>query len=74
MAKSKLNFIASVESGRIADMEVIAKNLAALGCHIDNVLPFSGIIVGSTSSVSSLNDLMIEGVKHIEPDRDVKSL
>ena len=73
MNKSGINFIASVSEDRIADIEVIARSLKDLGCVINNVLSFSGVITGITSSEISLNDLKIDGIKNVEPDRNVKA-
>jgi hypothetical protein len=66
-----LNFIASVKEERIGDIDIIARNLEVLGCTIDNVLSFSGIITGIASPGLSLSDLKIDGIKHIEPDRRI---
>ena len=74
MKNLKINFIASVNEDRIDDIEVIAKRLKDLGCIIDNVLSFSGVITGSTSSNITLKDLKIDGIKNIEPDRQVKAI
>ena len=74
MKNLKINFIASVNEDRIDDIDAIAKRLKDLGCIIDNVLSFSGVITGSTSSNISLTDLKIDGIKNVEPDRQVKAI
>lgn len=74
MKSAKINFIASVNEDSIGDIGDIAKKLKSLGCTINNILSFSGIITGSTTSIDSLDDLKIDGIKNIEPDRDVKAL
>ena len=74
MKNQKVNFIASVNDDRIDDMEAIAKKLQDLGCTIDNILSFTGVITGSTVSGISLIDLKIDGIKNIEPDRNVKAI
>lgn len=69
----KLRFIASVTDERIGDIQHIAHNLTELGCTIENVLPFSGIITGITDApLVKLQDLKIDGIKTVEPDRDVE--
>jgi hypothetical protein len=74
MKELKINFIASVNEDRIKDVEAIAKELQELGCTIDNILSFTGVITGSTTSGISINDLKIDGIKNIEPDRNVKAI
>jgi len=74
MATSKINFIASVNDDSIDDIKAIAKKLKSLGCSIDNILTFSGVITGSTASNISLDDLKIDGIKNVEPDRKVKAI
>ena len=74
MDSPKMNFIASVNEDRINDIEAIAGRLRNLGCTIDNILSFSGVITGSASSTISLNDLKIDGIKNVEADRKVKAI
>ena len=74
MESSKIQFIASVDENSIDGIEEIAKRLKQLGCSIDNVLSFSGVITGSTASNISLDDLKIEGIKNVEADRKVKAI
>jgi hypothetical protein len=74
MKNPKISFIASVNEDRIGDIEAIAKSLKDLGCIIDNVLSFSGVITGRTSSGISLNDLKIDGIRNVEPDKKVKAI
>lgn len=74
MEGSKINFIASVNEDSIDNIRAIAKKLKRLGCTIDNILTFSGVITGSTDSNISLNELKIDGIKHVELDRKVKSI
>ena len=74
MNNLKVNFIASVNEDRIKDVDAIAKELQNLGCTIDNILSFSGVITGSAAAGISLNDLKIEGIKNVEPDRKVKAI
>jgi hypothetical protein len=71
MKNPKINFIASVNNDRIGDIEAIARSLKNLGCTINNVLSLSGVITGSASSEISLNDLKIDGIKNVEPERKV---
>jgi hypothetical protein len=74
MKNSKINFIASVSDDRIGDIEAIAKSLKKLGCTINNVLSLSGVITGSTSSEISLTDLKIDGIRNVEPDKNLQAL
>jgi hypothetical protein len=72
--KDKFNFIASVNDDRLDDIESIVRSLKELGCNIDNVLKFSGIITGTTASEMSLTELKIDGIKNVEPERIVKTI
>ena len=45
-----------------------------LTCGFDNILSFSGVITGSAAAGISLNDLKIEGIKNVEPGREVKAI
>lgn len=74
MASSKINFIASVNDERIGDTKVIADQLKQLGCRIDQVLTFSGIITGSTTTNVSIDKLKIDGIKNVELDRTVRAI
>jgi len=74
MNNLKINFIASVNDDSIDDIKSIAKKLKSLGCNIESILAFSGVITGSTPSNISLSDLKIDGIKNIEPDRKVKAI
>jgi len=69
----KVNFIASVKEDRISDIAVIARNLEGLGCTIENILTFSGVITGSVTPGTSLTGLKIDGIKNIEHDRQIKA-
>ena len=73
MKNPKINFIASVCDDRIGDIEAIASSLKKLGCTINNVLSLSGVITGSTSAEVSLSDLKIDGIRNVEPDRNVNA-
>lgn len=74
MKSAKINFIASVDEDSIDEIKLIAKKLKSLGCSINHILTFSGIITGSTTSNISIDDLKIDGIKSIELDRAVKAL
>jgi hypothetical protein len=74
MKSETLHFIASVNDDRVKDIKTIAANLQKLGCHIDSVLSFSGIITGSTVTALSLNQLKIDGIKHVEKSREVRAI
>lgn len=74
MKNQKINFIASVSEDRIEDIEAIAKKLRDLGCEINNVLSFSGVITGSSPSEIPLKDLKIDGIRDVEPDRKIKTI
>lgn len=69
----EINFIASVSDDRIGEIDAIARNLKKLGCRINHVLTLSGVITGSTSQGISLNDLKIDGIKNVEPDRIINA-
>jgi DUF4097 and DUF4098 domain-containing protein YvlB len=74
MEHQKINFIASVEDNQQHEIHSIAKKMEEKGCQINNVLSLTGIITGSTTTCKSLEELKIEGVKHIEEDRTVRAL
>lgn len=74
MAGTKINFIASVKDENVQDIEAIVRDLRSMGCNIDNVLSFTGIITGSASTKITLDDLKIKGIKSIELDRAVKAV
>lgn len=71
MKKSRKYFIAAVDGDRLEDIESIAGRLKALGCEIHSILSLSGIISGSTGSDLPLDDLKVDGIRNIEPDRKI---
>jgi hypothetical protein len=74
MAKHPTKFIASIEEKEIANIQDIARALEGKGCKITNILSFTGVICGETErDESSLQDLKIKGIKHIEEDGEVKA-
>ena len=74
MAKHPTKFIASIEKDEIGNIQKIAQTLESKGCKITNVLSFTGVICGETDGdESSLQDLKVKGIKHIEEDGDVKA-
>lgn len=75
MEKSPKNFIASVEENHARQIDEIARQLEAKGCKITSILTTLGIITGcSSGEESNLEELKIQGIKHIEEDRPVKAL
>lgn len=74
MKGERLHFIASVEEDRVKDIQAIAGNLEKMGCAIENVFSFSGIITGSTEKKLSLQQLKIDGIKHVEKAREVRAI
>lgn len=72
MPNQPINFIASVEPSERFQIQVIAGKLRDKGCQITNVLKLTGIITGCSSGTeSSLEDLKINGIRHIEEDGEV---
>lgn len=69
--KNKIKFIASVKEDSIGNIQAIANNFKKLGCTVQDILTYSGIITGNAKSGVSLNDLKIEGIKNVELDRKV---
>lgn len=69
-----LHFIASVEEDRVNEIQAIAGNLEKMGCTIENIFSFSGIITGSTDKPLTLQQLKIDGIKHVEKAREVRAL
>lgn len=75
MKNQPKNFIASVEDDQVSQINLIAAMLEKKGCQITQVLILSGIISGcSSGKESSLQELKIKGIKHIEEDRDVRAI
>lgn len=71
----KRYFIASVERGSVPQIEQIARNLQDKGCTIHRILKLSGIISGcSSGKEKDLQELKIQGIRHIEEDRQVRAL
>lgn len=71
----KRYFIASVERGSVPQIEQIAKSLQDRGCTIRRILKLSGIISGcSSGKEKDLQELKIQGIRHIEEDRQVRAL
>ena len=68
-----IHFIASIEEDKRNDIQSLAKQLEGRGCHIHTVLTFSGIITGSVEDSASLDNLQVDGIKHIEIDREIKT-
>ncbi len=73
METDKLNFIASVEEDRIGDINKIAERLKSRGCSIENIFTFSGVITGSVSPETPLSRLKVDGIRNIEPDRNIET-
>ena len=69
MKTVRINFIASVNDEFVGDVNLIIEKLKKLGCEINNVLQFSGIITGTIPSNIQLNEIKIDGIKNIELDR-----
>ncbi|WP_375585779.1 hypothetical protein [Cyclobacterium xiamenense] len=71
----KRNFIASIEPGLESEIERIAKGLQEKGCTIHRILKLSGVISGcSSGKEKNLQELKINGIRHIEEDRQVRAL
>ncbi|MFO7826618.1 MAG: hypothetical protein R6V72_21980 [Cyclobacterium sp.] len=71
----KRNFIASIERGSESQIEQIAKDLQDRGCTIHRILKLAGIISGcSSGKEKDLQELKIQGIRHIEEDRQVRAL
>ncbi len=74
MKKDKINFIASVEPERISNIQAIADALKNRGALIKNILPSSGVISGSVASDLPFSQLKVDGIRNIEPDRNIDAL
>lgn len=68
-----IHFIASIEEARLSEIQSLAKQLEGKGCHIHTVLTFAGIITGSVEDSVSLDILKMDGIKHVEIDKKVKT-
>lgn len=74
MANDSIKFIASVEEEEIKNIQKIAEKLREKGCKINHVLSFTGVITGETSGKEdSLQDLKVNGIRHIEIDGEVRA-
>ncbi|WP_019499645.1 hypothetical protein [Pseudanabaena sp. PCC 6802] len=67
---SKVKVSISIDDAHIDRISEIAKSLQAMGVDVEQTLPSIGIISGSVSSeqVHRLNQ--IEGIQHVETERD----
>ncbi|MEX2568244.1 MAG: hypothetical protein WD431_20020 [Cyclobacteriaceae bacterium] len=75
MEKKPKNFIAAVEDDQIEHIELVVERLKEKGCEIRQVLTFSGIISGcSSGKEANLQELKVNGIKHIEEDREVRAI
>lgn len=63
-----MNFIATVEDSHRERIREIAGALEKLGARVKDVQPILGVIAGS-SEIVSLEQLKIEGIVSVEPDR-----
>jgi len=70
MNLGKIHFIASVQEDRVPDIRDIAESLKDLGCNITRILGLSGVIVGIANAGIPLETLKIDGIQHIELDKD----
>lgn len=74
MAKHPTKFIASIEENELNNIQNIAQALEGKGCKITNILSFTGVICGETEGdESSLQELKVKGIKHIEEDGEVEA-
>ena len=73
MKKPKIYFIASINERNIDDIKNIAHELEIIGCFVDSILPITGIITGSTSSDTSIDQLKIDGIENIEISKEIQS-
>lgn len=67
-----MKFIAIVEDNRKSQIHEIAKSMEEMGVRVEQVLKFTGIIVGSIEG-RQLSDFKIDGIKAIEEDRNVST-
>lgn len=75
MPNQPINFIASVEPSERSQIQVIAAKLRDKGCKITSTLSITGIITGCTSGTeSSLEELKIDGIRHIEEERELGAI
>lgn len=69
-----LNFIASVKTNHLEEIQSLAKQLESKGCRIHRVTQLLGIITGTVEDADSLDHLKIEGIDQIEIDRKIKPI
>ncbi len=73
MAKSVNGFIAKVKDKNIGSINKIATKLAEKGCMIESILPVIGVISGSAPENTDPVNLKIEGIEHIELNKNIKT-
>ena len=68
-----IHFIASIDEAKLSEIQALAKQLEGKGCRIHTVLNFAGIITGRVEDSVSLDVLKMDGIKHVEIDKKVKT-
>jgi hypothetical protein len=65
-----MNFIATVEDNQRSNIREIARSLEKVGVKVREVMRISGVITGSSRSLSNVR---IPGIRSVEQDRSLRA-
>ncbi|HEV2478197.1 MAG TPA: hypothetical protein VGS79_00975 [Puia sp.] len=65
-----MNFIATVEDNQRPNIQEIARSLEKVGVKVRDVMRMSGVITGSSRSLSRVR---IPGIRSVEQDRSLRA-
>ena len=65
-----MNFIATVEENQRSNIQEIARSLEKVGVKVREVMRISGVITGSSRSLSRVR---IPGIRSVEQDRSLRA-
>jgi hypothetical protein len=65
-----MNFIATVEDNERSNIQEIARSLEKVGVKVREVMRITGVITGSSRSLSRVR---IPGIRSVEQDRSLRA-
>ena len=65
-----MNFIATVEDNQRSNIQEIAQSLEKMGVQVREVMRISGVITGSSRSLTKVR---IPGIRTVEQDRRLRA-
>ena len=66
------DFIASVSDDYLDQIDLVADQLRARGCEINQILRITGVITGKVNTKTLLSELRIKGIASIEKPRKLR--